>query len=99
MDTNQSSIEKETDKETYSLSSVDRTNKGDIASKIFVIRGIQVMLDTDIAELYEVDVKRLNQQMKRNPKRFPTDFCFRLTEQEVLQLSRLQIVTSMQTAG
>ena len=59
-----------------------------IASRIFVVRGQQVMLDTDIAELYKVDMKRLNQQMSRNKTRFPMDFCFQLneSEQEVLKL-------------
>ena len=57
-----------------------------IANRIFVVRGIQVMLDTDIAALFQVDVKRLNQQMKRNPDRFPADFCFLLTREEKVSL-------------
>ena len=57
-----------------------------IADRIFTIRGVQVMLDSDIATLFQVDVKRLNQQMKRNPDRFPSDFCFLLTREEMVSL-------------
>ena len=70
-----------------------------IANRIFTIRGIQVMLDTDIADLFEVHVKRLNEQMKRNANRFPDDFCFQLTESEMAVLSRSQIATAMQAKG
>ena len=65
---------------------------GGIANHIFTIRGVQVMLDTDIAALFQVDVKRLNQQMKRNVDRFPEDFCFLLTREEMISL-RSQIAT------
>jgi ABC-type transporter Mla maintaining outer membrane lipid asymmetry ATPase subunit MlaF len=51
-----------------------RTDK--IKDKIYIIRGIQVMLDSDLAELYEVDTKVLNQAVKRNITRFPEDFMF-----------------------
>lgn len=53
-----------------------------ISQKILLIRGMKVMLDSDLAELYEVSTKRLNEQVKRNHKRFPTDFMFRLTAEE-----------------
>ncbi len=53
-----------------------------IASKIFIIRGKKVMLDNDLALLYGVTTKRLNEQVKRNRKRFPDDFMFQLTPQE-----------------
>ncbi len=53
-----------------------------ILSKILLIRGLKVMVDTDLAELYGVTTKRLNEQVKRNLQRFPLDFMFRLTEQE-----------------
>jgi len=53
-----------------------------IFEKIFVIRGQKVMLDSDLAELYEVDTKRINEQVKRNPERFPADFMFQLTQEE-----------------
>jgi len=54
----------------------------DIKSRIFTIRGIQVMLDSDLAELYGVETKRLNEQVRRNIERFPEQFCFKLTEDE-----------------
>jgi len=53
-----------------------------IMSKIFIIRDRKVMLDMDLAELYGVTTKRLNEQVKRNRKRFPEDFMFQLLEQE-----------------
>ena len=53
-----------------------------ITSKIFVIRGKKVMLDRDLAQLYEVTTKRLNEQVKRNIKRFPEDFILQLTKSE-----------------
>ncbi len=53
-----------------------------IATKILVIRGKRVMLDSDLAVLYEVKTKRLNEQVARNIKRFPEDFMFQLTEEE-----------------
>lgn len=53
-----------------------------IEKKIFLIRGKSVMLDTDLAVLYGVSTKRLNEQVKRNRKRFPEDFMFGLTKKE-----------------
>jgi len=53
-----------------------------IESKIFLIRGQKVMLDADLAELYGVETKRLNEQMRRNIERFPEDFMFRLSAEE-----------------
>ncbi len=53
-----------------------------ITSKIFFIRGKKVMLDTDLALLYSVQTKRLNEQVRRNKKRFPEDFMFQLTPKE-----------------
>jgi len=53
-----------------------------ITSKIYLIRYQKVMLDNDLAELYQVETKRLNEQIKRNIKRFPEDFMFRLTKEE-----------------
>ena len=54
----------------------------DIRGRIHTIRGVQVMLDRDLAELYGVDVKRLNEQVKRNIERFPQEFSFKLTTEE-----------------
>ena len=67
--------------------------KFDIENKILVIRGQQVMLDFDLAEIYGYTVKALNQQVKRNINRFPADFMFQLTRDEV-DLVKSQIVTS-----
>jgi len=53
-----------------------------IDNKIFTIRGVQVMIDSHLAELYGVDVKRINEQVKRNLERFPETFMFRLSENE-----------------
>jgi hypothetical protein len=57
-----------------------------VMSKILTIRGKKVMLDRDLAELYGVTTFRLNEQVKRNRKRFPEDFMFRLTKEEKKQL-------------
>ena len=54
----------------------------DIESKIYLIRGEKVMFDKDLALLYQVSTKRLNEQVKRNIKRFPEDFMFQLTSDE-----------------
>ena len=66
-----------------------------IQKRIYEIRGQKVMLDFDLAELYEVETKALNQAVKRNIKRFPIDFMFRLTTNE-WEIMRSQIVTASQ---
>ena len=53
-----------------------------VMSKIYVIRGQKVMLDKDLAELYGVETKRLNDQVKRNIERFPKDFMFQLSRKK-----------------
>ena len=53
-----------------------------ICNRVYVIRGQQVMLDYDLAEIYGYEVKRLNEQVKRNITRFPEDFMFQLTTEE-----------------
>ncbi len=53
-----------------------------IENRIYTIRGVQVMIDRDIAELYGVETRRINEQVKRNQERFPESFCFQLTESE-----------------
>ena len=63
---------------------------------IKIIRGQQVMLDRDLATLYGVETKRLNEQVKRNIKRFPEDFMFQLTKEECL---RSQIATLNEGRG
>jgi hypothetical protein len=57
-----------------------------IAQRILLIRGQKVMIDPDLAELYGVETKRLNRQVKRNRARFPKEFMFRLTAKEKGQL-------------
>jgi ORF6N domain len=64
-----------------------------IERRIYLIRGQKVMLDSDLAELYQVPTKALNQAVRRNPGRFPGDFMFQLTDEE-LENWRSQIVTS-----
>jgi phage regulator Rha-like protein len=67
-------------------------------SKILFLRDQKVILDVDLAELYGVTVKRLNEQIKRNAGRFPADFLFRLSRAEYENL-RLQIATSSSSHG
>ena len=58
----------------------------DVVGRISVIRGLRVLLDSDLAAQYGVTAKRLNEQVRRNVDRFPSDFAFRLTEQEFSSL-------------
>jgi phage regulator Rha-like protein len=69
-----------------------------VDSKILFLRGQKVILDADLAELYGVSVKRLNQQIKRNARRFPCDFLFRLSPAEDENL-RSQFATSSFSHG
>ena len=71
---------------------IEKYEEETIKQKIYTIRGKQVILDSDIANLYEVETKKLNQAVKRNIERFPKQFCFQLTEDEYKSL-RSQIVT------
>ena len=64
-----------------------------IAQRILVLRGQRVLLDADLARLYGVPTSRLNEQVRRNPNRFPEDFAFNLTKQE-LAILMSQIATS-----
>ena len=64
-----------------------------LAGRIVVIRGQRVLLDTDLAQLYEVETRRLNEQIKRNMGRFPLDFMFQLTSDE-FGILKSQIATS-----
>lgn len=74
------------------------TDKKTIADKIYTIRGVQVMLDSDLAELYGYETKNLNKQVKRNIDRFPIDFMFQLNADEVSHL-RFQNGTSNSHGG
>jgi hypothetical protein len=64
-----------------------------IARSIFVMRGQKVLLDADLAGFYGIQTKALNQAVKRNSRRFPADFMFRLTRQEMAEINRSQFVT------
>ena len=64
-----------------------------VVNKIYGLRGLKVMLDSDLAELYGVETKRVNEQVGRNPDRFPEDFMFQLTDEEWLNL-KSQFATS-----
>lgn len=66
----------------------------DIRKKIYEIRGHSVMLDFDLAELYEVETRVLNQAIKRNIDSFPKDFMFRLTQKEWQRMSSQFVMTS-----
>ena|ERR1700686_1860681 len=69
-----------------------------IASHIYLIRGEKVMLDSDLADLYQIETKNLNKAVKRNLNRFPEDFRFQLTKEEAETL-RFQIGTSNEGRG
>jgi hypothetical protein len=69
-----------------------------IERKILLVRGLKVMLDSDLAKLYGVSTKRLNQQVRRNLKRFPADFMFQLTKEEYEAL-RLHFATLNEGRG
>ena len=58
------------------------TGKTKIEERIFTIRGRQVILDRDLAQLYQVEVSQMNRQVKRNQERFPDDFMFQLSKTE-----------------
>lgn len=72
--------------------------QGEIGERIFTLRGRDVMLDKDLAELYQVETRILNQAVKRNLERFPHDFMFQLSKDEFENL-KSQIVTSSLTHG
>ena len=68
-------------------------NKVNVEERIFTIRGKQVILDRDLARLYGVDISQMNRQVKRNQERFPDDFMFQLTDEEVDELLRCKNCT------
>ena len=69
-----------------------------IKDRIHIIRGVQVMLDSDLAELYQVETRTINQAVKRNQTRFPIDFYFQLSDKEYHNL-KSQIVISSDAWG
>ncbi|MEO8255101.1 MAG: ORF6N domain-containing protein [Flavobacterium sp.] len=73
-------------------------SRQEIENQIYTIRSQQVMLDSDLARIYQVETKNLNKAVKRNTERFPASFCFQLTEEEIENL-RFQIGTSSLNYG
>ena len=70
-----------------------------IQSKIYEIRGQKVMLDRDLAEMYQVETRALNQAVKRNKERFPETFCFQLNDEEVNSMVSQNVIPSKQHLG
>jgi|SRR5580704_2814412 hypothetical protein len=70
-----------------------------VESRIIVLRGHKVILDSDLAELYGVAVRHLNQQVKRNAKRFPRDFFFQLSEKEFNGLRSQFVISNSRVAA
>ncbi|QJD97343.1 ORF6N domain-containing protein [Mucilaginibacter robiniae] len=75
------------------------TSDQSIVEKIYLIRGIKVMLDKDLAEMYGTIPKRLRQQVKRNTERFPEHFMFQLSDKEVDSLVSQNVIPSRQSLG
>ena len=75
------------------MSNTDLISNERVEKAIYYIRGEKVMLDRDLAELYQVQTKALNQAVRRNRDRFPADFVFQLSENEAAELNRSQFVT------
>lgn len=70
-----------------------------IEEAIYLIRGRRVMLDSDLAKIYGVSTSRLNEQVKRNVDRFPEDFAFQLTRQEVTTLKSQFVISNSMRGG
>ncbi len=77
---------------------IGNTSLTGIQARIYLVRGVQVMIDRDLAVLYQVETKQLNRQVKRNIGRFPEDFMFQLTKEEWETL-KCQIGTSNVRGG
>lgn len=77
------------------ISGEDSPAQKQLRSRIYEVRGLHVMLDSDLAELYGVETKVLNQAVKRNPERFPPDFMFQLTAKEHAALMRQSDASDM----
>lgn len=78
---------------------MNQITEQEVATKIYFIRNQKIMLDSDLAKLYGVQTKVLNQAVKRNLHRFPKDFMFQLTEKEYLTNLKSQFVTSSAITG
>ncbi len=75
------------------MNDVMLTKQVKIENMIYEVRGKQVMLDSDLAKLYEVETKRINEAVKRNPQKFPARFCFKLSKNEYIGILRSQNAT------
>lgn len=84
--------------EKYQLEIQNKISNEEIKNLIYTIRGKQVMIDNDVARLYHYETKRINETVKRNIDRFPTDFCFQLSTSEYESL-KSQIATSNNRGG
>jgi len=73
---------------------IEKSDEYLIRGRIYSIRGFQVMLDRDLAELYGVETRIINQAVKRNSERFPPDFCFTLNSQEIQNLKSQIVISS-----
>ncbi len=80
-------------------SNVNLSKNNSISSKIHTIRGMQVMLDRDLATLYEVETRTLKQAVNRNKRRFPADFMFALDEEEISNLVSQYVIPSKKVLG
>ena len=74
-------------------------SENNIINKIFSIRGLKVMVDRDLAILYNVETRALNQAVKRNIKRFPADFMFRMTDEEFLNWKSQIVISKSEKMG
>jgi hypothetical protein len=70
-----------------------------IMSKIYIIRGVKVMLDRDLAKLYEVETRVLNQAVRRNEKRFPGDFMFQMSKEEMNAWKSQIVISNIEKMG
>ena len=75
------------------------SDKQNISNKIYTIRGVQIMLDRDLANLYQVETRALKQAVKRNQKRFPNDFMFILNDVEIDNLVSQSVIPSRKILG
>jgi hypothetical protein len=74
----------------FKVAKCDLKRTAYIQQQILVVRGQRVMMDADLAKLYSVTTKRLNEQLRRNANRFPADFAFQLTLDEAKEIARLR---------
>ena len=84
--------------EERDLTVLDTVTDEEIKNLIYTVRGKQVMLDSDVAMLYNYDTKRINETVKRNISRFPERYCFQLTERETKKM-RSQFATAYDNNG